>query len=103
MCLNKLDNKGEPLNMNLFGDIGNKYRSIDINYIPCTPKKLTKLNKHKEKTDCIIKLDGTEKENKAALAKKFKESKEYLGRPAISIVGNNQRLDLEKFLSDGED
>ena len=42
-------------------------------------------------------------QNEAALAKKFQESKKYLGRPAINIVGNNQRLDLEKFVADGVD
>jgi hypothetical protein len=103
LCLDKLDNKGKPLDLNLYGVFGNSYHSIEINFMPCNPKELTEENKHLEKTECLVKMDGTESENEAALAEKFKESKKYLGRPAISIVGNNQRLNLEKFVSDGVD
>jgi hypothetical protein len=103
LCLDKLDNKGKPLDdLNVYGVFGNS-RSIEITVMPCNPKELTEENKHLEKTECLVKMDGTKSENEAALAKKFQESKKYLGRPAINIVGNNQRLDLEKFVADGVD
>ena len=39
---------------------------------------------------------------KTEIDAKLKESINYLGRPAIITIANNQRLDVEEFLSDGK-
>jgi hypothetical protein len=54
-------------------------------------------NSHLEKTECLADL-----KSKKDLDRKFKASKDYLGRPSIVIVANNSRLDLEKYLDEGD-
>ena len=44
MCLDKYDNKGSPIASNIFGRKGNENRSIDVNFMPCKPKKSTPYN-----------------------------------------------------------
>lgn len=49
-------------------------------------------NKHLVGKECIA--DRTDPK---AMNRKLEEIKSYLGRPALNIIMNNQRLDLEKF------
>jgi len=51
--MNRLDNKGKPLNRKLFGTTGNENRSIELSFIPCVPKQITDYNRYLEDKECL--------------------------------------------------
>ena len=84
--------KGKPFNKRLFGTAGVNQRSLELNLIPCIPKQITDQNRHLINKECLADYNDP-----ASMRRKFLASKKYLGRPAIKVVTNTQRLDLKKY------
>jgi len=96
MCLNDLDDDGKKIDMKLFGpDEGRGHRRVDLNYLPCKPKQLTKDNEKDYDTKCLADL-----KSKESTDKKLKEILEYVGSPVYTMVYNTQRQNLTNY---GED
>jgi hypothetical protein len=93
--MNEMDNKGVKVERKLYGSSGNSQRSLEFNFIPCIPKELNEGNNGLKDSQCLAKFT-TE-----GYQAKLEEIKKYLGRPAIIYHSNNQRLNLDSFLSDG--
>jgi hypothetical protein len=92
MCMNDEDYKGVPIDKKIYGHTGGAYRAIELNIIPCRPKQETPYNRHLKDKECIADLTS-----KASLKRKLQEIKDYLGRPSLNVVVNNERLDLRYF------
>ena len=54
--MNELDDKGEKLNTKIYGATGNSFKSIEVAFIPCIPKQITKENKHLVDKECLADL-----------------------------------------------
>ena len=61
-----------------------KHRRLDINYLPCELKQLTKANEDLVKKECLVDLNDT-----MAVQMKLKETKKYLKDPHITVITNN--------------
>jgi hypothetical protein len=85
-CLDPKDKKGAPINKDLFGpDLYHKHRRLEINFLTCEAKQLTKDNFSDYDNKCLVDLKSPEK-----LAKKKKEILDYLGDPDIVMIYNNE-------------
>jgi hypothetical protein len=92
MCLNEFDNNGDKVDYKLYGGLGSGL-AHDIEFFPCIPKQLTPYNEHLVEKECIADLN-----DKNSVDKKLKDSMDYLGKiPALSVVYNYERFDLNKF------
>ena len=89
MCLDHVDSTGKKIDLKLFGQNGLDAKTLDLNYIPCIPKQLTTKNKHLIDKECIVDYNSPK-----SLRDKLKATQDYIGRPAISIMTNVERLDL---------
>ena len=86
------DNNGDKVDYKLHGGLGLGLFH-DIEFFPCIPKQLTPYNEHLVEKECIADLN-----DKNSVDKKLKDSMDYLGKvPALSVVYNYERFDLNKF------
>lgn len=93
LCLDKHDVNGKEIDKLIYGTIGNTYRSIELNVIPCIRKRIVAKNK-KFKDENNRKFFSR---NQDCIARDLKTSKKYLGRPSFQIITNQTHFDLEKF------
>jgi hypothetical protein len=84
-CINEIDENGNKVDLEFFGNVSatvSSHKILSIIFDVCTPEELTAENAHLRDSKCIAPLEGPGRQNL------LEEAREYLESPVISFLSN---------------